>query len=278
MGHKVKITIAVDNEAERGLRKEHGLSLWIEAAGRKILFDTGQGSSLPVNAKELGIDIRACDALILSHGHYDHTGGVPYVLRMAPDVPVFAHPSVAKERYGVRYHIPKRIGMPRKSRKVIQSLPSNQMHWVTKAQHVESYIGLTGLIPRGMAYEDTGCPFYMNILGTRADLIEEDMALWIQTENGLVICLGCCHAGLVNTLTHVQKITGESRIDAIIGGFHLLECKLQRLEATLAALRTMKPRRIIPCHCTGKNAVEKLMDAFGTDVVTAGYAGFSWSF
>ena len=87
----VKITILVDNRAGEGLLAEHGLSLWIEADGKRILFDTGQGA-LEFNARVLGVDLGETDALVLSHGHYDHTGGIPAVLRVARNVEIFSIP------------------------------------------------------------------------------------------------------------------------------------------------------------------------------------------
>ena len=98
----VHITIVVDNQASPGLTAEHGLSFWIEVDGKSILFDAGQGCVFANNAQALGIDLHRTDAVILSHGHYDHTGGIPWILQAAPQAVVYAHPSILKERYSVR--------------------------------------------------------------------------------------------------------------------------------------------------------------------------------
>jgi len=90
--NSLKITILVDNNAGNGLSCEHGLSLWVEAGERRILLDTGQGGALSPNAEKLGIDLSRTDCLVLSHGHYDHTGGISRLLRIAPETDVCCHP------------------------------------------------------------------------------------------------------------------------------------------------------------------------------------------
>ena len=98
----IAITILVDNQAGPGLTTEHGFSLWIEADGRHILFDTGQGPALPMNARTIGVDLRKTDLLVLSHGHYDHTGGMPHFLHVATNPHGYFHPGVVLPRYRLR--------------------------------------------------------------------------------------------------------------------------------------------------------------------------------
>jgi 7,8-dihydropterin-6-yl-methyl-4-(beta-D-ribofuranosyl)aminobenzene 5'-phosphate synthase len=119
----VKITILVDNRAGDGLVAEHGLSMWIEAGDRKVLFDTGQGSALPPNAASLHVDFRETDAMVLSHGHFDHTGGVAHVLKTAGPIDTYCHPGVVLPRYSIRNRAPRHIQMPGTSMVAIDSLP-----------------------------------------------------------------------------------------------------------------------------------------------------------
>ena len=108
----VKITIVVDNRANEGLLCEHGFSAWIEVPGRRLLFDTGQGAALPTNADKIGIDLRTADIVVLSHGHYDHSGGLPLVITRAPTAEIYAHPAATGLRYAIRDGTAKPIAMP----------------------------------------------------------------------------------------------------------------------------------------------------------------------
>ena len=274
---KASITILVDNNGKNGLAVEHGLSMWIETEGKTILFDSGQGGALEKNVTTLDVDLKRAEAFVLSHGHYDHTGGIPYILRRAPSVEVYGHPGIVRPRYTIRNGTATPIHMPREAMAAIDTLPTKRLHWLQKPFLLSESIGLTGFIPRKTDFEETGGPFYLDQGGNRPDLIEDDMALWIQTGEGLVVCVGCCHAGLVNTIKHVRRISGEERIRAVIGGFHLISADDRRIERTVEVLQSVTPQFIAPCHCTGDVAVSKLQNALGK-CVSPGAAGMTYRF
>jgi 7,8-dihydropterin-6-yl-methyl-4-(beta-D-ribofuranosyl)aminobenzene 5'-phosphate synthase len=259
----IAITILVDNQAGPGLTTEHGFSLWIEADGRHILFDTGQGPALPMNARTLGVDLRQTDMVVLSHGHYDHTGGIPHVLHVAPNAHVYCHPGVVQPRYSLRNGSPKPAHMPSASMAALDRLPEKHLRWTSEAVMLSSTIGLTGPIPRQTTFEDTGGAFFLDPEARHADPIEDDLALWIKTDQGLVVCVGCCHAGIINTLTHVRRLSGVAPIRAIIGGLHLLNADDRRLNHTLSAMQTIPIETVIPCHCTGDRAMDELDAVMG---------------
>jgi 7,8-dihydropterin-6-yl-methyl-4-(beta-D-ribofuranosyl)aminobenzene 5'-phosphate synthase len=271
------ITILVDNQAGPDLATEHGLALWIETRDGPLLFDTGQGAALPGNARALGIDLRRTAHLVLSHGHYDHTGGVPHVLMAAPGVHVHCHPGVVQPRYRRREESPKAIQMPRGAMAALDRLPENQLHWISEATFLTEAIGLTGPIPRQTTFEDTGGPFYQDPETRRPDPINDDQALWIRTDQGLVICVGCCHAGLINTLNHIRRLSGVQTIRAVIGGLHLINADRRRLDETVAALQRLAVENVIPCHCTGERAVSVLKTALDAEV-QAGISGAVYRF
>jgi len=273
----MKITILVDNQAAGQLRGEHGLALWIEAEGRQILFDTGQGHALEPNARVLGLDLGRTEVLVLSHGHYDHTGGIPAVLRRAREIQVYGHPGIVEPRYSIRDGAAKLISMPSESLAALDRLPAANLHWVSQPVNLSERIGLTGPIPRETGYEDPGGPFYLDPEGRRPDPIDDDLALWVKTDQGLVVCVGCSHAGLVNTLNQVRRLASGLSVYAVIGGFHLLQAGRARMEQTLAALRLLEPERVIPCHCTGEQAAALLRDGLG-EGVTIGAAGMTLVF
>lgn len=272
------ITILVDNMAPTHATAEHGLSFWIEAAGKRILFDTGQGPALAQNARTFRVPLESAEMLVLSHGHYDHTGGIPLVTEVRPGIHVYAHPDIDTTRFSVREGAVKPIGISQLSRQTLDALPASQRHdVVTGPVYLCEGIGLTGTVPRTTDFEDTGGPFFLDDLGQTADPIADDMALWSVTSAGLVVVLGCCHSGIVNTLTHIRELTGEADIHAIIGGFHLKEASEARMSRTMAALRDIDPARIIPCHCTGPRALGQLMDTFEGRMIVGG-AGQRYTF
>lgn len=271
--HKTVLTVLVDNQAGFGCLAEHGFALWIEHGDGHILLDTGQGTALAENVHALGIDLGRTDALVLSHGHYDHTGAVPMVLGAAPKVRVYCHSGVTEPRYSISGGEARDIRMPMFSMRALATLPVERMFWNGGAQSLGDGIGLSGFIPRWTDFEDAGGPFYFDPHGLRSDPVDDDQALWISTDKGLIVCLGCCHAGLINTLTHLREITGESRIRAVIGGLHLGSASRERLEMTAQALRDMQPELLVPCHCTGEGAIAYLRDHLDCPVHT-GYSGF----
>ena len=274
--HSVSITIVVDNQCGSGLTAEHGLALYIESEGRRALFDTGQGRALADNARALGIKLETIDTLVLSHGHYDHTGGLATVLHAAA-VDLYCHPGVTQPRYAIRNGGAKAIHMPHVAMAAMDKVSEKRLHWVLEPVMLSPTIGITGPIPRQSDFEDAGGPFYLDPEGRRADPLADDMALYIQTALGLVVCVGCCHAGLVNTLNHVRRLNDNAPVFAVIGGFHLLHAGIRRLEQTIHALRVVTPHMIVPCHCTGEHAVAVLSDSLGQRVVP-GAAGMTLRF
>ena len=274
----MKITILVDDRAGcPGLQHEHGLALWIEVGGRSILFDTGQGGALENNARELGVDLEATEAVVLSHGHYDHAGGLARVLRRAPGAHVYGHPSLVLPRYSVHAGVSRSIAMPVPTLAALQRLPESRLHWLQQPFLLADDIGLSGLIPRATDYEDSGGPFYLDPKGIHPDPLEDDLALWLRSPHGLVVCVGCAHAGLVNTLEHVRSLNPGDNVRAVIGGFHLDGASPERLQQTISALRQLGLERVVPCHCTGDRAVAALGQALG-ERAAPGAAGLTMRF
>jgi 7,8-dihydropterin-6-yl-methyl-4-(beta-D-ribofuranosyl)aminobenzene 5'-phosphate synthase len=259
--HTVKITTLVNNTMPRPLRSEHGLSFWIEYAGRNILFDTGQTDAIVHNAELLDIDLSQTDMIVLSHGHYDHTGGLKAVLESAPNANVFLHPDAPKLRYShPPGKPPKDVSMPAGACDTIAELfPKGRVFYTAQPTRIAANIQVTGAIPRMTDYEDTGGPFYLDEHRCQADLLTDDQALLLETAKGLVVVLGCAHAGLINTLEYAGQLTGLP-IYAVIGGMHLRAASENRIEKTMEALQKYHPEIVAPCHCTGDWAVKLLKD------------------
>ncbi|NCC51411.1 MAG: MBL fold metallo-hydrolase [Spartobacteria bacterium] len=274
---QVKLTVLVEDQPHDALIAEHGLSMLVEAAGRCILFDAGQTCVVENNAFLLGVDFKRVDALVLSHGHYDHTGGLPHVLAHMPDVPVYGHPDITRERYSIRDGQARAIAMPSGACDALTQRDAGRFIKADQPVFLNEHIGLTGPIPRATVYEDPGGPFFLDAGGQQPDTIEDDLAMWIQTDKGTIVCVGCAHAGIINTLQHVQRLTKDAKIRALIGGFHLLNASPERLARTLEALAAFDLERIGPCHCTGVDAQHALRATFAEKVIP-GHVGRVYTF
>lgn len=270
-----KITVLTDDRPGPGLIAEHGLAMWIEAGEQRLLFDAGQTDATFTNAERLGIELGTVESVVISHGHYDHTGSLKSVLTVAPHARLYLHPSALEPRYSIRDGRAKSIAMPDEAKAAALKLPLQQINWLFRPCSHSASMGITGPIPRETDFEDTGGPFFLNREATRPDPLEDDMALWIRTAKGLVICLGCCHAGLVNTVKYVQRISGLQKVRAIIGGMHLLNASEIRLARTCYHLEQWDVETLMPCHCTGERAIEYLAGELG-DRVVPGHVGSRW--
>ena len=261
--HTVKITTLVNNTMPRPLRSEHGLSCWIEYAGRNILFDTGQTDALIHNAELLDVDLSTTDIVVLSHGHYDHTGGLTAILKTAPNANVYLHTDAPKVRYShPPGKPPKNISMPSDTcDKIAESFPKGRVFYTAQPTRIGANIQVTGEIPRMTDYEDTGGPFYLDEHRRQADLLTDDQAMLLESAKGLVVVLGCAHAGLINTLEYAREITGQP-IYAAIGGMHLRDASDNRIAKTMEALKKYDLKHVIPCHCSGDGPTKIIQETF----------------
>jgi 7,8-dihydropterin-6-yl-methyl-4-(beta-D-ribofuranosyl)aminobenzene 5'-phosphate synthase len=260
MRHDITITTLVENSVNiASLRAEHGLSFLIRAGDRKVLFDAGQSDLLLCNAEKMGLALNDLDAVVLSHGHYDHTGGVEAVYRASPQAKLYAHPSVLAAKFAGNSDGTSRfVGPPQTCVEVLHT-PERRVTWTTKPTEILPGLFLTGEIPRTNDFEDTGGRFFLDAGCTRPDPLLDDQALYFESEHGLVVILGCAHAGVVNTLDYISNLTSCRLLDTVIGGMHLGSASPDRMKSTVEAFRRWMPRHIIPAHCTGIPASAQLM-------------------
>lgn len=267
----VRIQILVDNNSISSCASEHGFALWIETENNKIIFDTGQNyTTLLTNGRSLRIDLSSADTLILSHGHFDHTGGVSEILKLIPDIDVYYHPALTSTRFSVTDDSARSIGVPEYALDSLNTHPKQHIHHITKPFKIAEKIYISGEIPRNSAFEDTGGPFYLDPEGTIADRLPDDLSIWIETPEGLVVCTGCCHSGVINTLNHITSKSGVNNIVTLIGGLHLMNATESRINNTISQLKQFAIGHIVPCHCTGEKAAELMAEAFQCTLGCAG--------
>jgi len=251
------ITVLVENTAgRRGLLGEHGLSFWITADGQPLLFDTGQGMALGHNAKKLGIALENLTAIALSHGHYDHTGGLPFVLEKCPGATLFLHPAALQPKYSLN----NSIGSPLENQNRLGDRP---LVWTEKPTEIMPGVYLTGTIPRHQPLEDTGEIFWRDPAHENVDHLPDDQALFLNCPEGWVVVLGCAHSGVINTLDYIAQLTGTKKFYLVMGGMHLLYASPERLQATVAALTNYNVQKIGANHCTGMKALSLLWQSLG---------------
>ncbi len=260
----ITITVVVENTARgAGVLGEHGLAWWIEAGPRCVLFDTGQGLVLRHNCSRLGIDLSCADSIVLSHGHYDHVGGLAEALDDAPKASIFMHPRAVDAKFSASINggAARRISTDFMEREQFRN-PGRQVVTTTEPREVVPGVWTTGEIPRSNDFEDTGGRFFLDEKQTQPDLLLDDQAVFFSTGEGVVVVLGCAHAGVVNTLVHIANLTGNKTIHSVLGGMHLENASPQRMNQTISCLRDFQVQRISPMHCTGMKQTIALCNAF----------------
>jgi 7,8-dihydropterin-6-yl-methyl-4-(beta-D-ribofuranosyl)aminobenzene 5'-phosphate synthase len=250
---------------------EHGLSLLItvfrNGVSHTVLLDTGYNSATMLhNMDYLNVNPSSIEAVVLSHGHMDHSGGLyPILKRLGKTVSVVAHPDVFRHRFLVRPQVGK-LSFPLTAD--IGNLRELNAELVEASAPVflaGNMILVSGEVPRTTAFEKGMPGAFMEEHGEMVpDAIKDDQSLLIKLAGqGLVVISGCAHAGIVNSVLYARQLTGESRVAAVIGGFHLSGSDMEPLiESTLSEFKQFSPDLIMPMHCTGWNAIQRLNSEF----------------
>jgi 7,8-dihydropterin-6-yl-methyl-4-(beta-D-ribofuranosyl)aminobenzene 5'-phosphate synthase len=258
-----------------GLYAEHGFSLFLSRPEARILFDAGPaGLATLNNAPRLGVDLKAADLMVLSHGHMDHTGGLAGVLRaIGKRIPVYAHPDVFTDRYAKLGERIIYVGLPFK-REALEGMGA-AFDLSAEFRQIAPGVYLSGEIARRRAFETGDVDLFVKQDGEfRKDPLRDDQSVAVETAEGLALILGCCHAGLINTIDHFQAKLPGKPIHTVIGGTHLDFAPAEQLRETIAVLKGLGVRRMGLSHCTGLRAGARLAQELGDGVVfcTVGYS------
>jgi 7,8-dihydropterin-6-yl-methyl-4-(beta-D-ribofuranosyl)aminobenzene 5'-phosphate synthase len=252
---------------------EHGLAFWIETPDGCVLFDTGgSGEVLLGNMRRLGVDPADADALVLSHAHDDHSGGLEGMLPLLrPGIPLYAHPTLFTPRYSAKQGRPVSRGMRLGAEELGRRL---SLRLEATPQEVLPGVWTTGEIAERPEPEGRS-PYHQVVEGGQylPDPYADDMSMVLRVEGGVFLLCGCCHAGLLNTLSHVQRVF-ERPIVTIAGGTHLVNADanhLQQVQEVMLEIESVQ--RVYLNHCSGQVAFHSLLLALGPDVVRPCPAG-----
>ena len=259
-----KLTVICENSV--GSAKlavgEHGFSCFIETEVGNYLFDTGQGAGFLRNIHTLNLDMANLEGIILSHGHNDHTGGLVEALQLVAPITVYGHPDIFTERIWVGEHEKLDIGMPF-SRQQLEQLGAS-FDLAQGFREIAPGLWLTGEVSQVTDFE-SGDP-HLQIAdadgSTKPDPFADDCSLVIDSAKGLVLLLGCAHAGVVNIMHHVLEKTGRDQIYAVVGGLHLAPASDEQFSGTIKALKKFNVKRIGVGHCTGLRRSAELFSIF----------------
>lgn len=248
------------------LRAEHGVSFWIETGQGVVLFDTGQTAEVFThNLDTLGLDPAVLNALAISHAHDDHTGGLDVLFCLPDKLPLFANQGLFTRRYSLRDNLYREIGLKASADELAAHF---DLRLNDAPQEIIPNLWTTGrIIERAEKVGGSTRHLVKGETGWVQDPYADDLSLVLKTDQGLVLICGCCHAGLLNTLAHVENSFGQ-KVFHVLGGTHLLTANEMELAYVIKMIEEKYPgSKFSLNHCTGEQAIAAMQQAFGERVV-----------
>ena len=262
---ELKITTLIENNGnnDKKLKYEHGLSLYIEYDNKKILFDTGQTGDFIENANYLNKSLHDLNYLILSHGHYDHSGGVKRLLdKLNKNTNII----MGNEYFYPKYKIIENNTMKFNGNSFNEDLLINKGFIINKISNDITYLNEKIIIfhnfNRFTNYEKRNEKFFIKMQDEFIhDDFKDEIVIGIITKKGLVVIAGCSHIGIINILKTI-KTRININIYAVIGGTHMIEADNDRIHKTIKDLKGLHIDYIAVSHCTGEKATEEIKKVF----------------
>ena len=249
-----KITVVCENSVgiPFAVIGEHGFSAYIETEKGNFLFDTGQGFGIVQNSLALKKDLSKLSAIMISHGHYDHTGGLDKVLMLNGKTKIYGHPDIFTKRFWKKDGSEKFIGISQ-TKEYLEAI-GGEFVLNKDMQEIAEGVYLTGEIERTNNFEKLDSNMLVREKDGKIiqpDPILDDLSLILKTAKGLVIVLGCAHSGMINILDYVVKNFKNEKIYAVIGGTHLGFASDEQFEETLKKIDEYEIEKVGVSHCTG---------------------------
>lgn len=257
----MKITTLIENQAgeDENLHTEHGLSVYVEVDGKHILFDTGQSGNFIDNAKELNIDLKKLDYVIISHGHYDHSGGFERLVKeINPNIKLYIGNGFFNKKYSLisedNYEY---IGNPfDESFLKEKKIPTEYIN--QDVINITENLSIFTNFNRKKEFENTNQDMYLKENGKyKKDIFLDEISMGIKTDKGLFVIVGCSHVGIVNILDTIIQRTNMD-IYALIGGTHLIKEDDEKINKTIEYIKEKNIKLVGACHCTGKQGLTML--------------------
>ena len=264
----MKLTVLVDNntQIDHYLYGEPAVAYYLEDEGVRLLWDTGYSHLVRTNAELLGISLDALDAVAISHGHCDHTGGLQTLIEHydLSHTQLAAHPLAFMPKENDQG---QPAGSPLNTQKLSASF---RLSLSAQPQRLSPHLTLLGEIPHALPFEPQRA--HGRRLATEGwvdDYLPDDTALVYESLLGLYIITACSHSGICNICEYAKAVTGDHRIRGIIGGFHLFGLSLQ-LSSTIAYLKDHHVAELYPCHCVDFAARAAIHEVLPVQEVSVG--------
>jgi 7,8-dihydropterin-6-yl-methyl-4-(beta-D-ribofuranosyl)aminobenzene 5'-phosphate synthase len=273
----MKLQVLVDSNTlvDRYFYGEPGVSYFIETEGKKILFDVGYSDAFIRNAYKMGIDLYQLDYVALSHGHLDHTWGLEPLIRLYTEAMIekltIKTPEIVacSDVFNSRtYGSFKEFGSLLCQETIAKHFPlklSKDPVWLTDK------LVFLGEIKRKFDFEEMSMGDIVVDGKKQQDKLLDDSALAYCSDQGLLIIVGCAHAGICNTIEHAKKICNQDKVIDIIGGTHLCDATPDRLQKTVQYIKDLNLQSLHACHCTGLKAQVELAKVAPIEEVGVGF-------